>query len=80
MLFVSSLVVLLLYASYILADALSLTKRVIGACCSKEAVKKLEQDGVPHASIPDWLGGGCAPVKTYDYINQLISSKRAHGS
>jgi hypothetical protein len=43
-------------------------------------VKKLEQDGVPHASIPDWLGGGCAPVKTYDYINQLISSKRAHGS
>ena len=50
------------------------------AGCSKEAVKKLELDGVPLSSIPNWLGGTCAPVKCHDYINQLIASKRRHGT
>lgn len=47
---------------------------------SKEAVKKLEQDGVPLASIPTWLGGTCQALTTFEYLNQLIAAKRRHGT
>jgi hypothetical protein len=47
---------------------------------SKEAIKKLEQDGVPLSSIPNWLGGTCQPLLTFEYLNQLIAAKRRHGT
>jgi hypothetical protein len=36
------------------------------------AIKKMESDGIPRSSLPDFMGGGSKGIKTVDYVAQLI--------
>mmetsp|Transcript_2728 Transcript_2728/g.4413 ORF Transcript_2728/g.4413 Transcript_2728/m.4413 type:complete len:133 (-) Transcript_2728:405-803(-) len=48
---------------------------------SAEALKKMTtEEGIPEASLPDWLGGKNPGLSSYDYLTKLISVKRKHGS
>jgi len=46
----------------------------------KEALKKMTAANIPAASLPQWMGGKHPGMKTFDYIQQLVSEKRQHSS
>lgn len=64
--------------------------QIIGS--AKEAIKKMNEEGIPIEAIPDWMGerwrvdsrasltcgaGGKHPgVSTHDYISQIIERRR----
>jgi hypothetical protein len=36
------------------------------------AIKKMEADGIPRSSLPEFMGGGSKGIKTVEYVSQLI--------
>ncbi|EKX43147.1 hypothetical protein GUITHDRAFT_153362 [Guillardia theta CCMP2712] len=48
--------------------------QIIGS--AKEAIKKMNEEGIPIEAIPDWMGGKHPGVSTHDYISQIIERRR----
>ena len=40
------------------------------------AVKQMRADGVPIESIPDFMGGGAKPKKTFDLLLEVIQEEQ----
>jgi len=40
---------------------------------SKDALRRMEAEGVPPESLPPWAGGTGRPVRTFDYLRRLIA-------
>lgn len=46
----------------------------------KEALKTMTAQHIPMESLPVWMGGHHPGKRTFDYIQELVSVKRQHGS